>query len=230
LVNSLGIRAMRFSLFLIPSATAFLAALYPVMAQVPDSYSGTPYGGKAQAIPGRVELAWFDAGGEGVAYHDTEAANQGAEYNHRPKQQILGAGATDAVKFFRPDEGVDISFTKSGLDFTDENLVMPEVNQHYIGWQADGEWTNYTVDVKVPGKYRIVALYGNADNGSEIWLNGSLATPLVLPIDTGNWHHWNKAVVGELELPKAGLNLLTLYYNEGANLAYLDFILITPNQ
>lgn len=195
-------------------------------AQVPNGYLGQPYEGKAQEIPGRVELAWFDAGGEGVAYHDTEAANQGAEYNHRPKQQILGAGAADAVKFFRPDEGVDISFTKSGLDFTDENLVIPDVNQHYIGWQSDGEWTKYTVDVKVPGKYRVIALYSNQDNASELWLNGVLGAKLVLPEATGYWHHWNKAVVGEVILPVAGLNLLTLKYNEGANWAYFDFVLL----
>jgi len=206
------------------TATAFLSALSPAMAQVPDDYTGTPYAGKAQSIPGRIELSLFDEGGEGVAYHDTEAVNLGAEFNHRPDQQKQAVGVADAVKFFRADEGVDITFTKHWVDFEDENLVIPGVNQNYIGWQADGEWANFTVDVKVPGKYRIVALYGNKDNRSELWLNGTLATPLVLPVDTGYWHHWNKAVVGEVEFPVAGLNLLTLQYNEGASLAYLDFV------
>lgn len=219
---------MKPSSFLIP-ATALLSALNPAVAQVPDSYVGTPYAGKAQTIPGRVELTLFDVGGEGIAYHDTEAANLGAEFNHRPDQQKQAVGVADAVKFFRADEGVDITFTKHWVDFEDANRVMPDVNQNYIGWQADGEWTNYTVDVKVPWKYRIVALYGNEDNGSELLLNGSLATPLTLPVNTGYWHHWNKAVVGEIDLPAAGLNLLTLHYNKGASLAYLDFILIAPN-
>jgi hypothetical protein len=208
------------------SAVAFLAVLCPATAQLPESYAGTPYGGKAQVIPGRVELTLFDEGGEGVAYHDTEAVNLGAEFNHRPKQQEKAVGVADTIKFFRADEGVDITFTKHWVDFEDANLVMPGVNQNYIGWQADGEWTNYTIDVKVPGKYRIVALYGNKDNGSELWLNGTFVSALVLPVNTGYWHHWNKAVVGVVELPNAGLNLLTLNYNEGASLAYLDFILL----
>jgi len=222
-------KAMKTSPFFIP-ATALLTALAPALAQVPESYAGKPYAGKAQTIPGRIELALFDEGGEGVAYHDSEPANLGAEFNQRPKQQEQAVGVADSVKFFRADEGVDITFTKHWVDFEDANLVMPGVNQNYIGWQADGEWTNYTVDVTVPGRYKIVALYGNEDNGSELWLNGSLATLLVLPVNTGYWHHWNKAVVGEVDFPTAGVNLLTLYYNEGASLAYFDFILITPNQ
>jgi hypothetical protein len=32
--------------------------------------------------------------------------------------------------------------------------------------------------------------------------------------------------VGEITFPKAGLNLLTLKYNKGSNLAYLDFLLV----
>jgi hypothetical protein len=34
-------------------------------------YSGTPYNGTPQNIPGRIEAENFDEGGEGVAYHDT---------------------------------------------------------------------------------------------------------------------------------------------------------------
>jgi hypothetical protein len=59
-----------------------------------------------------------------------------------------------------------------------------------------------------------------------LWINNQFATRLLLPEDTGNWHHWTQATVGEISFPKAGLNLLTLKYNKGANLAYLDFLLI----
>jgi len=49
---------------------------------------------------------------------------------------------------------------------------------------------------------------------------------LKLPEDTGNWHYWTQATVGEIIFPVAGLNLITLKYNTGANLAYLDFVRI----
>lgn len=51
----------------------------PVLVTVGSSSSGgnAPYGATAQRIPGRIEAEHYDHGGEGVAYHDTGAGNQG---------------------------------------------------------------------------------------------------------------------------------------------------------
>ena len=100
------------------------------------------------------------------------------------------------------------------------------VNQLYIGWEAKGEWTNYTIDVKAPGKYKIITVYANTDNRSELWLNNKFAARLFLPKNTGYYHQWDQATVGEIEFPTTGLQLLTLKYNTGPNLAYLDFVRI----
>ena len=133
-------------------------------------------------------------------------------------------GISDYIEHFRENEGVDISFTKDFADFNHPNKVDPKVNQLYIGWEADGEWTNYTIDVKAPGTYKIVTVYGFQDNKSSLWLNNQKAVDLVMAENTGNFHYWTQATVGEIVFPVAGLNLLTLKYNKGANLAYLDFI------
>src|SRR5271170_633898 len=47
------------------------------------NYKGRPfqdshYRGGAQKIPGRVECAYYDLGGERVAYHDLDAKNSGS--------------------------------------------------------------------------------------------------------------------------------------------------------
>ena len=42
--------------------------------------SSTPYTGTPAAIPGTIQAANFDNGGEGVAYHDTTAGNTGGVY------------------------------------------------------------------------------------------------------------------------------------------------------
>jgi len=47
------------------------------------AYHGKPfqdnaYHGGPQTIPGRVQCAYYDLGGEGVAYHDTDATNHGS--------------------------------------------------------------------------------------------------------------------------------------------------------
>lgn len=177
-----------------------------------------------QSIPGRVELAFFDYGGEGVAYHDVTPANEGAALNHTTGHQR--PGITPYIAFFRENEGVDISYTKDWADFNHPNKVDPKVNQLYIGWEEDGEWTNYTINVLKPGKYRIITVYGNEDNRSELWVNGELKTLLKIPESTGNWHYWNQATVGEITFKKAGIQLLTFKYNRGSNWAYLDFLLV----
>lgn len=197
-------------------------------AQIPAGYKGTPFADSAhtrgaQVIPGTVELALYDMGGEGVAYHDTDSTNNGSGVLNRDTLHQR-PGVPLYICHFREHEGVDVSYTKDFADFNHPNKVVPPVNQLYIGWQADGEWTNYTVNVKKAGRYKIIALYGFKDNKSSLSLNGVKAADITLPFDTGNWHFWNKAEVGEIVFPKKGLNLLTLHYNTGSNLASLEFV------
>ncbi len=210
-------------------AIFLVVAVGTISAQIPAGYKGKPYTDSlykrgAQSIPGRVELAFYDLGGEGIAYHDSTSANEGAALNHTEGHHRPGIPAS--LAFFRENEGVDISYTKDWADFNHPNKVDPAVNQLYIGWEEDGEWTNYTVDVKAPGKYKIITVYGYQDNRSSLWLNNTKAVDLKMPENTGNWHYWTQATVGEITFTKTGLNLLTLHYNKGANLAYFDFVLI----
>lgn len=198
---------------------------------IPVGYKGKPFKDSnyvkgPQWLPGRVELAYYDLGGEGVAYHDTTPENEGAILNHTEGHWRPGIPAY--IAFFREKEGVDISYTKDWADFNHPNKVDPAVNQLYIGWQEDGEWANYTVYVNKPGKYRIISVYGYQDNKSELWLNNVKAVNLYMPENTGNWHNWTQATLGEISIPRGGLNLLTLKYNKGSNLAYLDFLLVDP--
>lgn len=212
-----------------------LIALFHIngWAQIPKDYKGKPFKDKyykagAQVIPGRVELAYYDLGGEGVAYHDVTPINEGSKLNHEVHDygSHWRPGISAYIALFRENEGVDISYTKDWADFNHPNKVDPKVNQLYIGWQEDSEWTNYTVDIKAAGKYKIVTVYGNDDNKSTLWLNNQKVSDLKLPESTGNWHYWNQATIGEVIFTKTGLNLLTLKYNKGSNLAYLDFILV----
>ena len=197
--------------------------LFPILALasgLPRDYKGTPYD-KPQTIPGIVQAALYDKGGEGVAYHDTDAINHGSgELNHTKGH----CEAPESICYFREKEGVDISYTKSFADFSHPNLVDPPKQQLYIGWEADGEWTNYTVNVKKAGTYRINVLYGKAANTITFDLDGKPAASCKLPIDTGDWHKWNKAMnCGEITIATPGPHLLTLHYNANNNLAYFEF-------
>ena len=198
-----------------------------------SDYAGVPfedsrYTGGAQHIPGKVFCAWYDMGGEGVAYHDTTPANHGSgELNPLDGSYLHG---------FRVDEGVDTSYTKSA-DETDNsiyNVVMPPMGQLYVGWTEPGEWTNYTVSVDRAGTYAVSMLY-TSNRGGKIALavNGADALGEVAiastyhpddPVDGRQWHHWNIAPLGEVVLKK-GTQVLTLTtVAEGQmNYAWLEF-------
>lgn len=206
------------------SASAVKASTFP------SDYQGKPfadevYKGGPQVIPGRVECAYYDLGGEGVAYHDQDAINHGSgELNLKPDHQR--PHATPYIWGFRKDEGVDISYTKDFADFNHPNLFTPAMNQLYVGWTSDNEWCNYTVNVTKPGTYKITALYGNAANAIQFSVDNTPATECKLPVDTGSMHIWNKAEIGTIAFTEAGLHLLTFHHNGGNNFAYFDFELI----
>jgi len=195
---------------------------------IPADYKGKPFQDEnhksgPQVIPGVLQCALYDLGGEGVAYHDTDAINHGSgELNRKPDH--CRPGAPPYFCYFREKEGVDVSYVKTFADLNHENFFTPELNQLYLGWEADGEWTNYTVDVKVAATYKVVALYSFAANTIRFDLNGKPAGEYHLPLDTGSFHKWNKAEIGTITFPKPGLQLLTLHYNSGNNLAYFEFV------
>jgi hypothetical protein len=231
----LGRSTLRFCLSL-PAVLALFTAssICGSKTHYPKSYKGTPYQdtryqGGAQKIPGKVQCAYYDRGGEGVAYHDADAKNNGSG----------GLNPADGTYLnqFRMDEGVDISYTKfhNQIDNNPYDIVQPPENQLYVGWTEPGEWFNLTVEVAHTGFYSADLLYTSNRGGTiSIDVNGTAATgPLTIastfnasdPIAWRQWHHWNvKPSIVRLRLPK-GKSLLTVHIVTGGNmnLAYFDF-------
>lgn len=194
-----------------------------------EPFHDTVYHGGPQTIPGQVQCAYYDFGGEGIAYHDTDAKNNGSG----------GLNPADGsyLNTFRMKEGVDTSYTKfhDQIDNSPYNLVQPPENQLYVGWIEPGEWFNMTVNVERAGRYNIDLLY-TSNRGGEISfdLNGKELTGPISVLSTFNaadpiawrqWHHWNVMKdFAEVTLPK-GINVLTLHVvsKGNMNLAYLEF-------
>lgn len=217
-------------LLLLLTATALSASQKDYLKK----YKGTPYQdsrhqGGAQRIPGRVECAYYDRGGEGVAYHDSDSKNNGSG--------ALNPADGTYLNQFRMDEGVDISYTKfhDQIDDSPYDLVLPPENQFYVGWTEPGEWFKITVQVAHAGIYRADLLYTSNRGGTiSMDVNGKDATgPLTIastfnpsdPIAWRQWHHWNIAPdVLKLRL-SAGKSILTvrILTQGNMNLAYFDF-------
>jgi hypothetical protein len=176
--------------------------------------------------------AYYDLGGEGVAYHDTDPKNHGSgELN-----PVDGTYLNE----FRIHEGVDTSYTKFDRkpDRIDDNpfeKVVPPRDMPYVGWTEPGEWFSITVDVERAGTYAADFLYTSNRGGTiSVDVNGKDATGALevtstydpaYPLAWRQWHHWNLAPqFFKLRLNK-GKNVLTVHVvtSGNMNLVYFDF-------
>jgi hypothetical protein len=188
-----------------------------VMAAIPAGYKGKPWKDTPQTVPGKVMMANFDVGGEGVGYHDLTKGCQGNGQLNR---------GNDEKSNFRKDEDPDCSFTKADWDkWKDTGKPLP-IDVQYVGWTDAGEWLNYTVDVKEAGTYQVSLLASANNAGTQVsWdVNGKDATGPVNVEQTGNWHAWKLHTnIAEIKLEK-GIQLITFkFVKEGnQNVQYFD--------
>ena len=192
-------------------------ALLP--AAIPAGYAGKAFEdavapARPQSIPGVVACAHYDQGGEGSAYHDTDAVNNGSG-------KLNPANGT-YLNEFRMKEGVDTSYTKyrDDIDRHPFNKVQPPDGLLYVGWTEPGEWFNLTVSVAEAGPYTVDILYTAArDAEIALELNGEAVAPRIQipstadaaePIRWRNWHHWDLLpAAATVPLPQ-GVSVLTV--------------------
>src|SRR5450631_3412777 len=127
---------------------------------------GKAWQNKMQEVPGRIEFEFYNEGGEGIAYHDSDTVNNGSG-------RLNPANGT-YLNEFRMKEGVDISYTKShNIDDNPYNKVPPKMDQLYVGWTKPGEWINYTIKVNESGFYRVNFMYtSNGDGAISLDIDG----------------------------------------------------------
>jgi hypothetical protein len=190
--------------------------------------AGKPWQNNIQHIPGRIECEFYNKGGEGVAYHDSDSINNGSGKLNPANGTFLNE--------FRIKEGVDISYTKEhAIDNNPYNKVPRDMGKLYVGWTKPGEWINYTVKVNESRAYQIGLMYtANGDGAISFNLDGKLITGPLKVTSTHNdrdtvawrqWHHWNKMDSLTTVNLKKGVHILTLQIvaNGNMNFDYLEF-------
>jgi beta-glucosidase len=144
-----------------------------------------PYGGTAAAVPGTVQAANYDTGGQGVGYSVTSANGSANSYR---------------------SDGVDLENTADTQD------TSPAGGAYDLGWTTAGQWFRYTVNVATAGTYsvafRVASPYGITDalhlaSSSGTNLTGSVAIP-----NTGGYETW--ATVDASVTLAAGQQTLTV--------------------
>jgi hypothetical protein len=219
---------------LIASCFCLLCLDHPGSAtgQQPGAFRDIVHPGP-QSVPGRVKCAYYDMGGEGVAYHDTDAKNNGSG--------ALNPADGSYLNEFRKSEGVDTSYTKfrDEIDKNPFNLVRVEDKQLYVGWTEPGEWFNITVKVEKEGTYALGLMYTSNRGGSISFdVDGKPITgPLTVtstfnsadPLAWRQWHHWNKMErLAEVRLLQ-GTHVLTVHVVDQGNMNF-DYVEFTPTR
>ena len=194
---------------------------------IPKSYTGNAF--KTQTIPGKIECEFYDRGGEEIAYHDSDAINNGSG-------KLNPANGT-YLNEFRMNESVDISYTKpNNIDNNPFNKATPVLNQLYVGWTVPGEWFNYSIDAKKSGTYKIATIYtANGDGEISFDIDGKPATSaLRIPsthdeadtIAWRQWHHWSKVDSLTSAYITKGKHLVTFHVVQHGqmNFDYFEFV------
>lgn len=113
--------------------------------------NGTPYSGSAVVVPAVIQAENFDKGGEGVAYHDSDANNVGLAYRSAEGVDLEGAN----------DGGFDIYWITAG-EWIEYTIQVP----------TDGNYDIIPSVASVPGFGNYHILINNVDvSGKKSVLN-----------------------------------------------------------
>jgi len=161
------------------------------------STTSTPFNGSPAPIPGTLQTEGFDNGGEGVAYHDADGANQGGAYRSTGVDLERASGGTHSVGWINAGEWLKFTVNvQTAGAYNAEFLVASagqggtfhlEANGSNVsgsitipdtgGWQA---WRTVSARVNLSGGQQVLRLVmdrvGQYAVGNFDWFRFSAAT------------------------------------------------------
>lgn len=142
-----------------------------------------------------VNAADYDLGRNGAAYFDRDTGNYSGSTGRR--------GVGNRGNVYRND-GVDI--------FRDS----AHYETYYVGSIEEGEWLQYTVNVKEGGPYAVALLVAAATDAGNVTVSvdGKAVFANVPIAATGSVKEWQHQSLGNLTLEK-GLHTVRVYANRG---------------
>jgi len=173
-------------------STIFHPDVVDAMFRQVRSMETKPFKTHRLASPLHIDAVDFDMGRQGLAYYDRDTAS----YQYTPGVNTRG----NRGRAYRND-GVDIQNDSNGV---------------YISHIEDGEWLQYSIDVKKTGKYWIYFLISSGEQMAQVSLLNN-NTPVVNNMvigKTGNDQPWKSVRVGKLFLTK-GINKLKVRADKG---------------
>ena len=139
-----------------------------------------------------INAADYDLGRQRYAYYDKDTAS----YHYTPGVNTIG----NKGHAYRND-GIDIESDESG---------------YHIYSIEDGEWLQYTVNIKVAGKYNVAFKVKPGENKGRLSLviTGIASKPAVVEIANGGNTSWKTVELKDIKLSK-GENKLRVIFEKG---------------
>jgi endoglucanase len=164
---------------------------------VTSAATESPYGGTAWPIPGTIQAENFDLGGEGIAYHDSDATNNGAQY--------------------RLSDGVDIEATTDAGGGYDVGWTYPgEWMQYMVNVTEAGI---YTLQARVASILTGQTFYVTMDG---VNISGTMTVP-----NTGAYQTWQTISITTPMLTAGQHKMRVVETTGGYNLNYFTFLVST---
>jgi endoglucanase Acf2 len=173
--------------------------------------------------------------GEDFAYTGLTSVKVGDSYPFTGTAiQLPGTFEAGGYDFFEGGNGQDVTYHDSSIgnegDYrTSEYVDTSSDNAEgtVVGWIADGEWLEYTVDVATSGLYSVDLRYasGNAAGGGPLSfeLDGRPASAEFSVPSTGGWSTFGTATLNNVEL-REGRHVLRINFLGGElNIGRLTF-------
>jgi len=159
--------------------------------------SGIPYLGTPFSIPGLIEAEYFDLGGEGIGYHDSDSQNLGG--------------------VFRTSEGVDIEVTTdTGAGY---NVGWVEDGE-WLNYSVEVENTGiYSLTPRISSE-----VGGGSVN---IELNGVDLTGNITIPSTGGWQVWEDLVIPDIFMEAGTQIMRVNFHGGQFNLNSINVVTIT---
>jgi len=152
----------------------------------------------AHTVPGRINFVDFDFGGEGVAYHDTQAGNQG-DYAYRTDDADVDTGKRDAVN-------------------------VPVVAHTYAGeWLSYSQ-----VQVAESGTYDATFYTSTTEDGKSfsVLVDGKKVATVNAP-NTGSWYTFGPTTV-QIPLTAGEHTVKIAMDTGWVDMAYVEFASVAP--
>ncbi|MBI5472802.1 MAG: carbohydrate-binding protein [Ignavibacteriae bacterium] len=178
---------MRGQSYLFRNALLVMFAL--TFRTVASSQSQSPYFGAPFSIPGTIQAEDFDNGGEGVAYHDVDASNNGGRYRQTgvDLRTVADAGGGYHIGWIKAGEWVEYMIDVDSAGMYDINLrIASASNGGTLHVEFNGVNVTGTIAIPHTGSwdtYRTITKAGVSLTAGEQVMrlafdaNGSAGTP-----------------------------------------------------